>query len=244
MVAGTVSPRGSACTKAAANWWRRSEGRCDRHHRLLDPDDAAPDLATHPLYEEAPAAVAGRQHPLATRRSCTPQMLASYPWDHRAGRTRRCVPNGSASSLIAAPRRRWSAIMIIGRLLTASDLLTLAMPDQVARQVRTGLLSCIGAPLAEAGRRSARRCARAGASRGPSSGSSNCRSLPPLASAPTRAGSRSSSPTGPEGRCHHCGPAEFRFSIPRRPFESRAGRHCLESGESMFGSTTHPKRPC
>jgi LysR family transcriptional regulator of gallate degradation len=44
------------------------------------PDDAAPDLATHPLYEEAPVVVAGRQHPLATRRSCTPQMLASYPW--------------------------------------------------------------------------------------------------------------------------------------------------------------------
>ena len=65
------------------------------------------------------------------------------------------------------------SIMIIGRLLTASDLLTLAMPDQVALRVRTGLLSCIGAPLAGSGRRSAPRCAKL-APRGPSSGSSNC----------------------------------------------------------------------
>ena len=54
---------------------------------------------------------------------------------------------------LTGPRRpeapvECGSIMIIGRLLTASDLLTLAMPDQVALQVRTGLLSCIGAPLA------------------------------------------------------------------------------------------------
>ena len=72
------------------------------------PDDAAPDLATHPLYEEAPVVVAGRQHPLATRRSCTPQMLASCPWI--------IAPENSPlraewERLFAdrRPRRRWSA---------------------------------------------------------------------------------------------------------------------------------------
>ena len=40
------------------------------------------------------------------------------------------------------------SIMIIGRLLTSSDMLTLAMPDQVALQIRSGLLARIGEPLA------------------------------------------------------------------------------------------------
>lgn len=113
------------------------------------PDDAAPDLATHPLYEEAPVVVAGRQHPLATRRSCTPQMLASYPWiiapenSPLRAEWERLFADGRPEAPVEC-----GSIMIIGRLLTASDLLTLAMPDQVALQVRTGLLSCIGAPLA------------------------------------------------------------------------------------------------
>ncbi|MCY1559274.1 hypothetical protein D9M68_962940 [compost metagenome] len=39
--------------------------------------------------------------------------------------------------------------MIISRLLTGSDMLTLAMRDQVALQIRTGLLTQIGDPLSE-----------------------------------------------------------------------------------------------
>ena len=37
--------------------------------------------------------------------------------------------------------------MIIGRLLTSDNLLTLATPDQVALQIRAGLLAQIGEPL-------------------------------------------------------------------------------------------------
>ena len=88
------------------------------------PDDAAPDLATHPLYEEAPVVVAGRQHPLATRRSCTPQMLASYPWIIAPENS----PLRAEWERLFADRRpeapvECGSIMIIGRLLTASDLL-------------------------------------------------------------------------------------------------------------------------
>ena len=37
--------------------------------------------------------------------------------------------------------------MIIGRLLTEGNFLTLLSPDQVALQIRSGLLAQVGAPL-------------------------------------------------------------------------------------------------
>jgi hypothetical protein len=39
------------------------------------------------------------------------------------------------------------SVMIIGRLLTEGNFLTLLSPDQVALQIRSGLLAQIGAPL-------------------------------------------------------------------------------------------------
>jgi DNA-binding transcriptional LysR family regulator len=115
------------------------------------PAEGIPDLLTIPLYEEAPVIVAGRQHSLVGRANPSNETLAQYPW----------IIAPPTSPLRAAWERLFSAqrpqgpvecesIMIIGRLLTSSDMLTLAMPDQVALQVRTGLLARIGDPLSGA----------------------------------------------------------------------------------------------
>jgi hypothetical protein len=42
--------------------------------------------------------------------------------------------------------------MIIGRLLTEGHFLTLLSPDQVALQIRSGLLAQVGAPLEDSRR--------------------------------------------------------------------------------------------
>jgi LysR family transcriptional regulator of gallate degradation len=113
----------------------------------LPPYDS-PDLIKVPLYEESLVIVGGRQHPLVGKSRISLKRLASYPW----------IIGPENSPL----RAEWESlfrpfnpvapiecgsIMIIGRLLTSSEMLTLAAPDQVALQVRSGLLSRIGEPL-------------------------------------------------------------------------------------------------
>jgi DNA-binding transcriptional LysR family regulator len=115
------------------------------------PAEGIPDLSTTPLYEEAPVIVAGRQHKLVGQEILPNETLAQYPWI--------IAPETSPlraawERLFAGPRPErpveCGSIMIIGRLLTSSDMLTLAMPDQVALQIRTGLLARIGDPLSGA----------------------------------------------------------------------------------------------
>lgn len=107
-----------------------------------------PGLATTPMYAEAPVIVAGQQHALVGQQNPSRDTLAVYPW----------IIAPETSPLRAEwerlfPGRRpevpieCGSIMIIGRLLTSSDMLTLAMPDQIALQIRSGLLARIGDPL-------------------------------------------------------------------------------------------------
>lgn len=108
-----------------------------------------PDLAKRPLYDEAPVIAAGRQHPLVGQQAPSLQALAAWPWIIAPDNS----PLRSQWEQLFAQQRPESqveceSIMIIGRLLTSSEMLTLAMPDQVALQVRTGLLARIGEPLA------------------------------------------------------------------------------------------------
>lgn len=114
------------------------------------PTENVPDLVTTPFHAEAPIIVAGRQHVLVGQPSPSRETLSSYPW----------IIAPDTSPLRAQwerlfPKRRPEApvecesIMIISRLLTGSDMLTLAMRDQVALQIRSGLLTQIGDPLSE-----------------------------------------------------------------------------------------------
>ena len=113
------------------------------------PDQGIPDLASVPLYSEAPIVVAGHRHALVGKPHPSVKTLASYPWiiapetSPLRAEWERLFPDARPAVPVEC-----GSIMIIGRLLTSSDMLTLAMPDQVALQIRSGLLAQVGTPLA------------------------------------------------------------------------------------------------
>jgi DNA-binding transcriptional LysR family regulator len=115
------------------------------------PDHESPDLEKMPLYQEALVIVAGRQHPLIEKKRITQKDLASYPWIVAADVSPLRAKWESLFPLESRPAApvECGSIMIIGRLLTSSDLLTLATPDQVALQIRSGLLARVGSALSD-----------------------------------------------------------------------------------------------
>lgn len=114
------------------------------------PDYQSPDLIKIPIYSESIIIVAGRQHPLAKQERVTPSELAGYAWivgpetSPLRAEWERMFPEQRPASPIEC-----GSVMVIGRLLTSDNLLALATPDQVALQIRAGLLTQIGQPLPE-----------------------------------------------------------------------------------------------
>lgn len=115
------------------------------------PAHDSPDLVKTAMCEQSLVIVAGRQHPLAGASQPSLTTLGSYPWiigpENSSLRT-------EWEQLFADHKRpaapvECGSIMIVGRLLTSTQMLTLATPDQVALQIRSGLLVRIGAPLTE-----------------------------------------------------------------------------------------------
>lgn len=112
------------------------------------PAYQSPDIMKLSLYQESAVIVAGCHHPLAGSNQPSLADLASYPWiigpensPLRAEWERMFADHRPAAPI------ECGSIMIIGRLLTSSQMLTLATPDQVALQVRSGLLSRVGERL-------------------------------------------------------------------------------------------------
>ena len=114
------------------------------------PSHESPDLRKVFLCQEHAVVVAGKRHPLARKGAQVDrESLSRYPW---------IVPPENSplrdewSRLFHAHARpatpiECGSIMIIGRLLTSSEMLTIATPDQVALQIRMGLLARISLPL-------------------------------------------------------------------------------------------------
>lgn len=109
------------------------------------------DLRQYPLAEDRLIIVAGRNHPLAGKAMPDWETLASYPWIVAPENSPLRVQwerQFEGRSLPDCPIECGS-VMIIGRMLTTSrDFLTLLSPDQVALQIRSGLLAQVGEPLA------------------------------------------------------------------------------------------------
>jgi LysR family transcriptional regulator of gallate degradation len=112
------------------------------------PDHPSANLVKMPLYRESVLVVSGRQHPLANKANPTERELASYPWiiGPETSLLRDEWERLFTSRRPSAPIQ-CESIMVMGRLLTSENLLSLATPDQVALQIRSGLLVQIGSPL-------------------------------------------------------------------------------------------------
>lgn len=146
-----------AAFKVLEGSWRElveplRDGVIDMIVGALRPHEIS-DLYQLPLFEDHLVIAGGSEHPLTAVKNPSPEELAAYPW-------------------IVAPvnsplREQWEklfkgstpqtpiecgSVMIIGRLLTEGNFLTLLAPDQVALQIRTGLLARIGEPLEESRR--------------------------------------------------------------------------------------------
>jgi LysR family transcriptional regulator of gallate degradation len=117
------------------------------------PSYDSPDLVKTFLCEESVVIAAGHQHPLVGAAAPDLQTLASYPWIVAPENS---PLRGAWNDLFAtqgpptAPIECGS-IMIIGRLLTSSHMLTLATPDQVALQIKSGLLASVASPTSSLG---------------------------------------------------------------------------------------------
>jgi DNA-binding transcriptional LysR family regulator len=124
------------------------DGQIDLLVGALRPHDIA-DLFQLPLSEDRLVIACGRQHPLAGKAMPSLEVLASYPWIVGPSQTPLRDQWHALFAGRAPPHApiECGSVMIIGRLLTEGNFLTLLSPDQVALQIRGGLLARVGDPL-------------------------------------------------------------------------------------------------
>jgi LysR family transcriptional regulator of gallate degradation len=115
---------------------------------------APPGLVQEPLLVDQVAVIARAGHPLAGEPAPTAARLGDYPWivghpgtplhqqwqDLFAGREPPHAPIECGS------------VMVIREVLRETDFLTLLSPDQIALEIRAGVLMMIGAPLPHSSR--------------------------------------------------------------------------------------------
>jgi len=124
------------------------DGQIDLLVGALRPHEIA-DLYQLPLSEDRLVIACGSQHPLANKPMPARDVLASYPWIVGPGQTPLRDHWHQLFAGCALPHApiECGSVMIIGRLLTEGNFLTLLSPDQVALQIRGGLLARVGDPL-------------------------------------------------------------------------------------------------
>ncbi|MGH1369566.1 MAG: LysR family transcriptional regulator [Maritimibacter sp.] len=113
------------------------------------------DLRQVPIYDDQLVIAAGAEHPLAGAQKPDLDALRRYPW---------IVPPKNSplrqewERLFAGSQKpngpiETGSVMIIGRLLTEGEFLTLLSPSQIALQIGAGLLAQVGPPLSQSTRR-------------------------------------------------------------------------------------------
>lgn len=129
------------------------DGQIDLIVGTLRPFDVT-DLYQMPLYQDRLVIVAGSHHPLAGSDKPSLEQLSAFPWIVApANSPLRAEWEGLFKDRPLPPKPiECGSVMIIGRLLTDGEFLTLLSPDQVALQIRIGLLALVGAPLEDSKR--------------------------------------------------------------------------------------------
>ncbi|WP_206243721.1 LysR family transcriptional regulator [Novosphingobium terrae] len=142
-----------AAFKVLEGSWRElveplRDGEIDMIVGALRPFEIA-DLYQMPLYEDHLVIAAGSQHPLASVPQPKLEQLSAYPWIVAPANSPLREQWEQLFHGAALPETpiECGSVMIIGRLLTEGNFLTLLSPDQVALQIRSGLLAQVGAPL-------------------------------------------------------------------------------------------------
>ncbi|RZM03755.1 MAG: LysR family transcriptional regulator [Sphingomonas sp.] len=113
--------------------------------------EAPADLVQQPVFEDQLIVVGRAGHPLAGLSTVTASDLARFPWITGVAGTPlhvRWTALFDGHPLPPAPIACGS-IMVARGVLGDSDVLALASPDQVALEVRSGVLAQIGTPLAD-----------------------------------------------------------------------------------------------
>ncbi|MDB6001613.1 MAG: bacterial regulatory helix-turn-helix, lysR family protein [Rhizobacter sp.] len=118
------------------------------------PSYDSPDICKTFLCEEPVVIAAGHLHPLVGAAAPDLQTLASYPWILAPENSPLRAAWNDLFEGLPPPTApiECGSIMIIGRLLTSSHMLTLATPDQVALQIKSGLLASVPCPVQTLGR--------------------------------------------------------------------------------------------
>lgn len=142
-----------AAFKVLEGSWRElveplRDGEIDIIIGAIRPFEIA-DLYQLPLVEDRLVIASGSQHPLAGKAEVRLDELSAYPWI--------VGPEGTPlheqwhalfkDRVRPATPIECGSVMIISRMLTEGDFLTLLSPDQVALQIRSGLLARVGKPL-------------------------------------------------------------------------------------------------
>lgn len=119
----------------------------------LRPQESS-DLSQTPLAEDRLVIVAGSHHPLAGNKNPSIEALGAYPWivDPANSSSQTQWEKLFAGRELPPSPIECGSVMIIGRLLTSGDFLTLLSADQVALQIRSGLLAHVGVLLADSRR--------------------------------------------------------------------------------------------
>ncbi|HWI85373.1 MAG TPA: LysR family transcriptional regulator [Sphingomonas sp.] len=112
-------------------------------------DETPSGLHQRALFTDRLAVIGRAGHPLAARPEVTLDDLSRYGWIVGQAET---PLRGHWDALFAgrpAPDApiECGAVMVIRGILLSSDLLTLLSPDQVAMEVRAGILAAVGRPL-------------------------------------------------------------------------------------------------
>jgi DNA-binding transcriptional LysR family regulator len=132
------------------------DGRLDFLVGALRTPSPGPDIAQSALIVDRPAVYARAGHPLASKARPTARDFSAYPWiiPHAGAplRDRWCALFGDAGLNLPPAPIECGSVMVIRGLLEDTDMLTLMSPDQVALEVRSGVLRRLGAPIASARR--------------------------------------------------------------------------------------------
>jgi DNA-binding transcriptional LysR family regulator len=113
-------------------------------------DETPHGLQQRPLFTDRLAVIARAGHPLATDPAPSLEGLARHGWIvGQAGTPLRAHWQALFAGHAPEAPIECGSVMVIRGVLRDSDLLTLLSPDQVALEMRSGILTMIGRPLAE-----------------------------------------------------------------------------------------------